>query len=315
MFRFIIVEKVHEESLHLFNFPNVITEYVPSIKRHELIKILPEVDGILIRKTEFDEELINASKKLKFVARAGAGVDNIRVDLLKTKGIELFTANEANKDAVAEHTIGVITCIINKIHLGNQNLKAGVWDREINRGTEIKGKTISIIGFGNTGSAVAERLIGWQCEILFYDKHVKHFAMPHARQAELDEIYEKTDILSLHLPLDYSTKYWFNEQKIESFKKPIVVINTSRGEITRLKWLRKGLESGKIIGLGLDVFDREPLDNLDKEQKEDFNYLASHNAVVMTPHVAGWTIESFQRINVVLSQKIRNFLIQNKILL
>ncbi|MFQ3576615.1 MAG: NAD(P)-dependent oxidoreductase [Cytophagales bacterium] len=312
-FKFLIAEEIHVGSLDLFNFQNVTTDYSPNISREDLKSLLPEVDGLLIRKTVFDEELIELSKNLKFVARAGAGVDNIRVDLLKEKGIALFSANEANKDAVAEHTIGLITNLLNKINLGDRQVKQNLWDREFNRGLEISGKTISIIGFGNMGSALAQRLSGWQCDVLFFDKQPKKHSLPHVRQADLDEIFEKTDILSLHLPLDSSTKHWFDEQKINSFKKPIFFFNTARGEITKLSWLKNGIINGKLKGLGLDVFDKEPIKLLDKEQREAFEFLSKHDAVLMTPHVAGWSVESYEKINKVLSEKISAYLKENKI--
>lgn len=306
-FTLLIAEEIHRESLYLFQMEGLTVDFQPNISNNELKSLLPTVDGLLIRKTLLDEELISLAKNLKFVARAGAGVDNIRVDLLKQRNIALFTANEANKDAVAEHTIGLMTNLFNKINKANDELKQNIWEREANRGIEIAGKTISIIGFGNMGSALAKRLMGWDCEVLFHDKQDKKHDFPHVKRADLPEIFEKTDILSLHLPLDESTKHWLDEEKINAFKKPIFVFNTARGEITKLEWLKKGLENGKMRGLGLDVFDKEPIQLLEDREKEAFKFISEHENVVLSPHVAGWSVESYEKINRVLAEKIRQF--------
>jgi len=217
------------------------------------------------------------------------------------RGIAVFAANEGNADAVAEHVIGQILSLAHKLHTSDTEIRHGLWEREGNRGFEIKGKTIGIIGYGNMGKAVASRLSGFGMKILAYDKYAPSLDFP----ASLAQIFEEADILSLHIPLTSETRGLVTPSFIESFKKPILFINSSRGPISPLEPLLQGLRSGQIRGLALDVLPNEKLSTWSPVEKEIFTEIAAYPATIFSPHVAGWTTESYFKINEVLLQKIK----------
>ncbi|TAE75100.1 MAG: phosphoglycerate dehydrogenase [Bacteroidetes bacterium] len=307
--KILIIDDMHLSILPLLEKLDFEVVYLPDIQRNEIFLELKDIFGIIIRsKTKIDEEFLNHAQKLAFVARAGAGLDLIDVDLAKKKNIHLLNAPEGNRDAVAEHTLGLLLNVLNKINLSDKEIRNKIWQREKNRGFEIKNKTIGIIGFGNIGQQVAQRLSSFECKILAYDKNKKDFSNTKAKEATLLEIFEQTDILTLHIPLDKENFGWINKDFLARFKKPIWLINTARGEILSLEALIEGLESGKIIGAGLDVLENEKLNTLSVSQQKNFEYLSHSHQVILTPHVAGWTYESYQRINEVLVEKIDNLM-------
>ncbi len=202
----------------------------------------------------------------------------------------------------------MILSLFNKICIANQEVKAGVWKREENRGEELFGKTVGIIGYGNNGEATASRLVAFGCKVLAYDKYRYGFGNQYVKESTLDEIFRETDILSLHIPLTTETQNWVNAAFFEKFSKPFYFCNIARGEIVVLHDLVDALKSGKIKGACLDVLENEKLSKLTESQKVDFEFLSNHQAVIMTPHIAGWTFESYKRINQVLKDKIARFL-------
>jgi D-3-phosphoglycerate dehydrogenase len=305
--KILIADSMHSSLFTMFEEQSWTYSYHPEFKRQDIIEALPEYDGLVIRsKTFVDDEVMAAGTQLKFIARAGAGLDLIDLDVASSRKIEVFHAGEGNRDAVAEHALGMLLSLFNNIIRADRQVRQGTWDREGNRGVEIMGKTVGIIGYGNNGSATAKRLSGFGCKVLAYDKYRDNYGDAFAEEATLTQIMQEADILSLHIPLTKETKFLINEDFINSFNKPFYLLNLSRGETARLSAIVAGLQSGKIKGACLDVLENEKLKTLNPEQQQAFDYLCSVDNVVLTPHIGGWTHESYYRINEVLVKQIKN---------
>jgi D-3-phosphoglycerate dehydrogenase len=269
---------------------------------------LPNYDGVVIRsRIKLDKEIISKGTNLKFIARAGAGMENIDVHFAHSMGIYCLSAPEGNRDAVGEHAMGMLLSLLNNLNRADKEVRQGVWIREGNRGTEIQGKTIGIIGYGNMGSAFAQRLKGFDVNVLAYDKYKKGYSDEYVKEAIMDELFEKTDILSLHLPLTEETDYLVNRGFIEKFKKDIYLINTARGKIVKTDDLVEAMKKGKVKGACLDVLEYEALsfEKLDPTKlPEAFRYLIESDRVILSPHIGGWTFESNEKIAITLVKKI-----------
>ncbi|MGZ4055675.1 MAG: 2-hydroxyacid dehydrogenase [Bacteroidia bacterium] len=278
--------------------------------KDEIINNIHLYDGIVIRsKIKITKEIIDKAVKLKFIARAGAGMENIDVAYAKSKGVKCLCAPEGNRDAVGEHAIGMLLSLFNNICRADKEVREGKWIREGNRGVELMGKTVGIIGYGNMGSAFAERLKGFGVKILVYDKYLKNYGNDLIKETTLEKIFEEADILSLHTPLTDETHYLINDAFINQFKKNIYIINTARGKSLNTTDLVKNLKSGKVSGACLDVLEYEmtSFENLDASSLPDaFQYLTQSNKVVLSPHIAGWTHESNEKIARILAEKILN---------
>jgi D-3-phosphoglycerate dehydrogenase len=229
------------------------------------------------------------------------------VEACRQRNIALFNAPEGNRVAVAEHALGMLLCLFNKLHLADRQVRGGTWDREGNRGVELMGKTVGIIGYGNTGREFARRVNAFGCPVLAYDKYQQGYGDPFAEESTLEAIYEQADVLSLHVPLTPETLGWVDENFLGRFRKEIYLVNTARGEIVPLAGLMAALESGKVHGACLDVLENEKLATLNPTQRAAFDALAASDRVLLTPHVAGWTHESYRKINLVLVEKIARF--------
>lgn len=274
----------------------------------ELKKLIPNYDGIVIRsKFKITKEIIDSATNLKVIARAGAGLENIDVAYATQKGIFCLNSPEGNKDAVGEHAIAMLLMLFNNLKKADAEVRTGKWLREENRGIEIGGKTIGIIGYGNTGSSFAKKLSGFDVNILAYDKYKKNFSNDFVKESSLEEIFEKADILSLHIPLTEETNYFVNQTFINSFKKNIYIINTARGKCVNTNDLAKSIENRKVLGACLDVLEYEAVSF---ESVDFFNlplpmqFLLRSDKVILTPHIAGWTKESNVKIAEVLAGKI-----------
>lgn len=286
-------------------------DYWPDIKRAEIIGAIRDYDGIIIRsKAELDKELLDQAGKLKFIARAGAGIEKIDEEICHIRNIRILNAPEGNRDALGEHAIGMLLAMLNKINSADQQIRNGIWDREGNRGIEIKGKTVGIIGYGNMGSAFAKRLSSFDCRVLAYDKYKKDFSDEYVKECLMNEIFSNADILSLHIPLTDETLGYYNEKFFSRFKKSIYLVNTARGPVLPIKDLLGLMDKGKIIGAALDVLENEKINHLSDVDKQNFRNLISRKNVIMTPHVGGWTVESYRRINEVLIEKIKTLLLE-----
>lgn len=306
----LIIDEFHSDFLAVLKQnKNIELDYLPKLDAKEVSKLIKNYQGLVFRhKIQVDAKLLSQNPQLKFIARGGAGMDNIDEKAAKKQGITLLNAPEGNRDAVGEHVIGMLLMLFNKLNKANTEVNRKVWLREGNRGIELKGKTISLIGFGNNGAATAKKLSGFDCEVLAYDKYSSSFFNNQVKQSSLAEIFEKTDVLSLHVPLTKETKYLINQGFIDQFKKPFYLINISRGKVVCLADLKKALEEEKILGACLDVLEKENLDDLNPKENLIFDYLVSNPKVLFSPHVAGWTHESYQKIGSVLANKILNLI-------
>lgn len=305
MKRCLIADEMHESILSLLQAIGFKTDYRPKASRQELLKIIGDYEVLLIRsKTDIDTEMVDAAAKLELIGRAGAGLDKIDVAYVESKGIEIVNAPEGNRDALAEHVMGLLLAMLNNVVSADAEIRQWIWDREANRGIELSDKTIGIIGYGNMGQAFVQRLRAFDCRILVYDKYKKGFGTKKVEEVSLEKIYDKADILSLHIPLSDETRSWVNRGFIEKFRKDIYLINSARGEILPIKDLLALLDSGKVIGAALDVLEKEKFEKLTGEERELFTDLFQRRNVVLSPHVGGWTFASYKRINEVLVGKI-----------
>jgi D-3-phosphoglycerate dehydrogenase len=303
----LIIDKMHSSINTLLEEAGIIPDYRPKATRAEVLEILPQYEGLIVRsKLQLDKEMIDRATQLKFIARAGSGLDIIDVEYAESKHIQVFNAPEGNRDAVAEHTIGLILSILHRIPKSNQEVKNFIWQREANRGSELKNKTIAVIGYGNVGQELVKRLQSFSCKVLVYDKYKSGFAHLNelTKEADMEEIFEKSDLVTFHIPLTDETQHMVNLEYLQKFKKPIILLNTARGELINLQDLCIALEKGLVIGAGLDVIENEKLETLTPTQKETLTFLAAQENVILTPHIAGWTHESYVRINEVLVKKI-----------
>ena len=258
-------------------------------------------------KVKIDKTIIDCANNLKCIARSGAGMDAIDVQYAESKNIKCLNSPEGNRDAVGEHTLGLLLTLFNKINFADKEVRQGLWQREENRGTEIKGKTVGIIGYGNMGHSFAQRLSGFECRVIAYDKYKHGFADSFAQEVTLEELFSQTDILSLHVPLTNETNKMVNTQFINSFSKPFYLLNTSRGQVVSVHDLVIAMQDGKIKGCGLDVMETENYNqqiNIDNSLKEDIETLYNMQNTIFTPHVAGWTKESYFKLADYLADKI-----------
>lgn len=276
--------------------------------KEEIANKISDYFGIIIRsRFKIDKPFIDAAANLRFIGRVGAGMENIDVAYAESKQIHCISSPEGNRDAVGEHTIGLLLALSNHIVKANNEVKNGLWLREENRGFELEGKTIAIIGYGNMGSAFAKRLSGFNANVIAYDKYKSGFSSDIVTEATMDEVYEKADILSFHVPYTEETHYLFNKKYINKFKKSLYLLNTSRGKVVCIDDLTDALKSSKVLGAGLDVLEYEDisLKNAPKEQwTESMHYLANASNVILTPHIAGWTKESNIKLSTIIADKV-----------
>ncbi|QCX37693.1 hydroxyacid dehydrogenase [Aureibaculum algae] len=269
---------------------------------------IKEYQGLVIRsRFTIDKTFIDSTKNLKFIARVGAGLENIDVDYATSKNIQLIAAPEGNRNAVGEHALGMLLSLFNKLNKADKEVRLGKWLREDNRGLELDGKTVGIIGYGNMGKAFAKKLQGFDVEILCYD--IKpNVGDDNCKQVTLSEFQAKTDVVSLHTPQTPLTLNMVNIDFINAFQKPIWFINTARGKSAVTKDLVDALKSGKILGAGLDVleYEKSSFENLftNKNMPEAFQYLIKAENVILSPHVAGWTIESNEKLAQTIVDKV-----------
>ena len=270
--------------------------------KKQIEEIIDNYDGIIVRsRLKIDKKFIDFGKNLKFIARAGSGLENIDVEYAKQKKIKCINAGEGNKQAVAEHVLAMILNLINKINLSDYELRNGEWLREKNRGVELSSKTFGIIGYGNTGSAVVNLLKSFNVNILVYDKYKEDYPF----KSSMEKIFNESDFISLHIPLSNETEYLVNKTFINKAKKPFYLINTSRGKCVNTNELVNAIKDEKIIGACLDVFEFEKNSFEDiKKDDENLKFLLNSNKTILTPHIAGWTNESYYKIAKILSEKI-----------
>jgi len=275
--------------------------------KQEVENKIENYHGIVIRsRFKIDKNFIDKAKNLQFIARVGAGLESIDCEYAESKNINLIAAPEGNRNAVGEHALGMILSLFNKLNNADKEVKSGHWNRESNRGTELDGKTVGIIGYGNMGKSFAKKLRGFEVEVLCYDI-LPNVGDENAKQVSLQELQQKTDVLSLHIPWTPETDKMVNAVFINQFAKSFWFINTARGKSVVTADLVSALQSGKILGAGLDVLEYEKLSFetlFEGEKPEAFEYLLQANNVLLTPHIAGWTIESKEKLAQVIVDKI-----------
>jgi D-3-phosphoglycerate dehydrogenase len=275
----------------------------------EIEKKIHNYDGIIIRsRFSIDKLFLEQASRLKFIGRVGAGLENIDCKFAYSRGIELIAAPEGNRNAVGEHSLGLLLSLFNKLNKADKEIRKGKWMREDNRGIELDGKTIGLIGYGNMGKAFAKKLRGFDLTVLCYD--IKpNVGDENCKQVSLENLKQNADVLSLHTPQTEDTMHMINANFINSFSKKFWLINTARGASVVTKDLVKALKVGKILGAGLDVleYEKSSFENLFSNNKipEAFQYLISADNVILSPHVAGWTIESKERLAKIMIDKIK----------
>ncbi len=289
-----------------------------SSSKEAIEQVIHQYDGFIIRsRFKIDKPFLDAATQLKFIGRVGAGLENIDCDYAQSKGIHLIAAPEGNRNAVGEHSLAMLLSLFNKLNKADQEVRAGKWLREDNRGVELDGKTVGLIGYGNMGKAFAKKLRGFDVEVLCYDIK-SNVGDQNAKQVTLEELQERANILSLHTPETPRTINMVNSNFINAFKKSFWLINTARGKSVVTKDLVLALQSGKILGAGLDVleYEKSSFENLFKPTVSSsavdrshlpkaFDYLIQANNVLLTPHVAGWTIESKEKLAQTIVDKIK----------
>ncbi|MDC8005979.1 2-hydroxyacid dehydrogenase [Aureisphaera galaxeae] len=275
--------------------------------KEEIEKIIGEYHGIVIRsRFKIDAPFLDAAKKLKFIARVGAGLESIDIPYAKKKNIRLISAPEGNKNAVGEHALGMLLSLFNKLNLADRSVKSGKWEREAHRGVELDGKTVGIIGYGNMGKAFAKKLKGFNCTVFCYDI-LENVGNKNATQVSLKTLQQMADVVSIHTPWTPLTNQMVNAEFISQFEKPFWFLNTARGKSVVTQDLVNALKEGKILGAGLDVLEYEKLsfESLFADEiPSEFKELLQMDNVILSPHVAGWTVESKIKLAQTIVEKI-----------
>ena len=317
MKKILIIDTIHPVFKELLTAHDFTVVDGTAYSKKEIINIIHDFSGLVIRsRFKLDKEILENASSLDFIARAGAGMENIDVPYAEEKGIACINAPEANRVAVGEHALAMLLSLFNKIVIVDKQVRKGQWSREENRGIELTGKTVGIIGFGNMGSAFAEVLRGFNVSILAYDKYLKIDTgnYPNVQQVDLPEIFKSADVLSLHVPLTAETEYFVDAGFFRQFRKYIYIINTSRGKVINTNDLVAAMKSGKVLGACLDVieYERASFEQLSTDQLPDaWHFLINCENVVLSPHIAGWTMESHRKISEVLANKVIQLFTKN----
>ncbi len=307
--RILITDKTHPVLIEKLEAAGHHCCVVTDCTYESLLEDANDYDALVVRsKIIIDRNFIDHNRHLRCIGRVGAGMETIDVDYAESVGIRCLNSPEGNRDAVGEHAVGLLLALVDKIAAADAEVRQGKWRREANRGLEVKGHTVGIIGFGNMGGAFAQRLQGFDCKIVAYDKYkLAGYAPSYVEEVSLAELQQRADILSLHVPLTDETHYMVDEMFIEQMHKSFYLINTSRGAVVKTAALAKAIEQGKALGAALDVIEYEDMtkDGIDiQSQPADFRYLLESPRTVLTPHVAGWTVESKYKLAAVLADKI-----------
>ena len=303
----LITDGVHPLLIEGLTAAGYYCDYMPSISLEEVRAIISQYQGIIINsKITVDRSFLDQAIQLKFIGRLGSGLEIIDLEYAKVKQVAVHRAPDGNCDAVAEHAMGMLLSFAINLRRSDQQVRQKNWQREQNRGWELMGKTVGIIGFGYTGIALAKRLAGFGVKVLVYDKYKSNYAkeMPHVIETNMKQIQEEADVLSLHLPSTAETKGLVDADYWRKFKKPLVLVNTSRGNIVQTKALLEALDSGQIIGACLDVFENEKPIHYTENENLLFQDLFARENVLVTPHIAGWTVESKERLADLLLDRI-----------
>lgn len=301
----IITAKVHKHLISVLEQKNYVVNYLPEITYQELLQIIDKAEGLVVTtRIKIDKQILDKATSLKWIGRLGSGMELIDVAYAQTKGILCVSTPEGNANAVAEHAVGLVLNLLNNITNSYLQIKEGKWIRDANRGIELNGKTVGIIGYGNTGSAFARLLSSFGVIILAYDKYKTGFETSNIIETDLATIAAQADIISFHLPLTSETRHLCNSAFINTLQKKPYLVNTSRGEIVNTTDVIHALENQQVSGVAFDVLENEDLNALTVKQHEELRFLTNHKQVLLTPHIAGYSHEAFYKMSIVLLEKL-----------
>ena len=313
--RILITDDVHPDLITGFENWGWTVDFCSNINYEECKSVIYKYDGLVINsKINCNKEFIDLAKNMRFIARLGSGMEIVDIPYAETKGIKVISSPEGNCDAVAEHVMGMILCLLNNILRADNEVRQKTWNREGNRGTELRHKTVGIIGYGHTGQALVKKLRGFECRILVHDKYKQGFDNPqnNVYAVSLRDIQDTSDIISFHLPLTAETKGYADKLFWEKCKKSPIAINTSRGQILRIEDAIHALEKGLISGLGMDVFENEKPSTYTDHEKKLYERLFSESNTIFTPHIAGWTRESKISLSRIILQKLNEWRLETE---